>query len=212
MIEIIDDPAPLIPHRKLGAGRLVIASHNAGKVREIRALLAPYGVEPVSAASLDIPEPEETGTTFAANAELKARFSADLSGLPALADDSGLCVEALGGEPGIFSARWAGPDKDFGTAMRLVEDHLARADDKLGRDAHFVCALALAWPDGHVETFEGRVDGHLVNPPRGGKGFGYDPMFQPWNHEQTFGEMEPNAKHAISHRADAFAKLVAALL
>ena len=212
MIEIVDEPAPQVPHRKLGAGKLVIASHNEGKVREIRALLAPYGIEPVSAGSLDIPEPEETGTTFAANAELKARFSADLSGLPALADDSGLCVEGLGGDPGIFSARWAGPTKDFALAMRLVEENLARADAKLGRDAHFICALALAWPDGHVETFEGRVDGHLVNPPRGDRGFGYDPMFQPWTHEQTFGEMEPDAKHAISHRADAFAKLVAALL
>jgi XTP/dITP diphosphohydrolase len=209
---VVDDPVPEVPHRKLAAGRLVIASHNEGKVRELRALLAPYGIEPVSAASLDIPEPEETGTSFAANAELKARFSADLAGLPALADDSGLCVEALGGEPGIFSARWAGPSKDFGMAMRLVEDHLARADAKLGRDAHFVCALALCWPDGHIETFEGRVDGHLVWPPRGDKGFGYDPMFQPWHHDITFGEMEPDAKHAMSHRADAFAKLVAAVL
>lgn len=208
----MSEPAPPIPHRKLRPGTLVIASHNEGKVREIRALLAPYGIEPVSAASLDIPEPEETGTTFAANAELKALFSADLSGLPALADDSGLCVEALGGEPGIFSARWAGEERDFGMAMRLVEENLARADEKLGRDAHFACALSLAWPDGHIETFEGRVDGHLVWPPRGAKGFGYDPIFQPHGHEQTFGEMEPEAKHAMSHRARAFARLVAALL
>jgi len=208
----MSEPAPPIPHRKLRPGKLVIASHNEGKVREIRALLAPYGIEPVSAASLDIPEPEETGTTFAANAELKALFSADLSGLPALADDSGLCVEALGGDPGIFSARWAGENRDFGMAMRLVEENLARADEKLGRDAHFVCALSLAWPDGHIETFEGRVDGHLVWPPRGTQGFGYDPIFQPHGHEQTFGEMEPEAKHAMSHRANAFARLVAALL
>ena len=208
----MSEPAPPIPHPKLRPGKLVIASHNEGKVREIRALLAPYGIEPVSAASLDIPEPEETGTTFAANAELKALFSADLSGLPALADDSGLCVEALGGDPGIFSARWAGENRDFGMAMRLVEENLARADEKLGRDAHFVCALSLAWPDGHIETFEGRVDGHLVWPPRGTQGFGYDPIFQPHGHEQTFGEMEPEAKHAMSHRANAFARLVAALL
>jgi len=208
----VSEGAPDIPHRKLVPGRLVIASHNAGKVREIRALLGPHGIDPVSAGSLDIPEPEETGTSFAANAELKARFSADLSGLPALADDSGLCVEALNFEPGIFSARWAGPGRDFGLAMRLVEEHLERAGPEAGRDAHFICALSLCWPDGHVETFEGRVDGTLVWPPRGDNGFGYDPMFQPWGHEQTFGEMEPEAKHAMSHRADAFRKLVAAVL
>jgi len=199
-----------IPHRKLVPGRLVIASHNAGKVREIERLLGPFGMKPVSAATLGLPEPEETGTTFAANAELKARAAADLSGLPALADDSGLCVEALHLEPGIFSARWAGPDRDFGLAMRLVEDHLEQADPDAGRDAHFICALSLCWPDGHVETFEGRVDGTVVWPPRGNRGFGYDPMFQPHGHAETFGEMAPEAKHAISHRADAFRKLVAA--
>jgi XTP/dITP diphosphohydrolase len=197
--------------RKLAAGRLVIASHNAGKVREIRALLGPYGIEPVSAAELDLPEPDETGTTFVANAELKALQAADLSGLPALADDSGLCVEALGNEPGIFSARWAGPDKDFGLAMQLVEDNLARTGPEANRDAHFICALALAWPDGHVEWFEGRVDGTLVWPPRGSRGFGYDPMFIPDGHEQTFGEMDPEQKHSMSHRADAFRQLVAAV-
>jgi XTP/dITP diphosphohydrolase len=197
--------------RKLQPGRLVIASHNPGKVREIEALLAPYGIEPVSAAALDLPEPEETGTTFVANAELKALQAADLSGLPALADDSGLCVDALGGEPGIFSARWAGSGKDFGAAMARVEARLA-ADPDAPRDAHFVCALALAWPDGHVEWFEGRVDGTLVWPPRGELGFGYDPMFLPEGGAETFGEMDQDAKHATSHRADAFRQLVAAVL
>lgn len=197
--------------RKLAPGKLVIASHNPGKVREIRDLLGPYGIEPISAADLDLPEPEETGTTFVANAELKARAAADLSGLPALADDSGLCVDALGGEPGIFSARWAGPAKDFGLAMQLVHDNLERLGPNTGRDAHFVCALALAWPDGHVEWFEGRVDGILVWPPRGENGFGYDAMFQAVDMDQTFGEIAPDAKHAISHRADAFGQLVAAV-
>lgn len=197
--------------RKLQPGRLVIASHNEGKVREIRALLGPYGVEPVSAAELDLPEPEETGTTFVANAELKARQAADLSGLPALSDDSGLCVDALGGEPGIFSARWAGPTKDFGRAMELIEANLARAGPDATRDAHFVCALALAWPDGHVEWFEGRVEGSLVWPPRGANGFGYDAMFVRDGDTETFGEIEPELKHSISHRADAFGQLVAAV-
>ena len=201
--------------RKLAAGKLVIASHNEGKVREIRALLAPYGIEPVSAGSLGLPEPDETGTTFVANAELKAMQAADLSGLPALADDSGMCVDALGGEPGIFSARWAGPSKDFGLAMELVEKNIAatavEGEPAPTRDAHFVCALALAWPDGHVEWFEGRVDGTLVWPPRGTNGFGYDPMFLPNGHAETFGEMAPEAKHAMSHRADAFRQLVAAV-
>lgn len=200
-----------IPHRKLAPGKLVIASHNAGKVREIRELLSPYGIEPVSAATLGLPEPEETGVTFIANAELKARAAADLSGLPALADDSGLCVDALRGDPGIFSARWAGEDKDFGLAMRLVNQHVEEAGPDAGRDAHFVCALSICWPDGHIESFEGRVDGTLVWPPRGDKGFGYDPMFQPLGHSITFGEMDPATKHAMSHRADAFAKLVAAV-
>ena len=198
--------------RKLVPGKLVIASHNPGKVREIRDLLGPYGIEPVSAAELDLPEPEETGTTFVANAELKAMQAADLSGLPALADDSGLAVEALNGEPGIFSARWAGESKDFGVAMQLVEDRLTALGPDVSRDAHFVCALSLAWPDGHTETFEGRVDGTLVWPPRGDRGFGYDAMFLPLDSETTFGEMNPAAKHAISHRADAFAQLVDAVL
>jgi XTP/dITP diphosphohydrolase len=197
--------------RKLQPGKLVIASHNEGKVREIRALLGPYGVEPVSAAELDLPEPEETGTSFVANAELKALQAADLSGLPALSDDSGLCVEALGGDPGIFSARWGGPDKDFGRAMDLVEEKLAALGPDTSRDAHFVCALALAWPDGHVEWFEGRVDGTLVWPPRGERGFGYDPMFVRDGDQETFGEIDPDLKHSISHRADAFRQLVAAV-
>jgi XTP/dITP diphosphohydrolase len=198
--------------RKLAPGKLVIASHNEGKVREIRALLVPYGIEPVSAKSLGLPEPEETGTTFVANAELKAMQAADLSGLPALADDSGLCVEALNGDPGIFSARWAGEAKDFGLAMQLVEDNLRKLGPEFDRDAHFICALALAWPDGHVEWFEGRVDGMLVWPPRGENGFGYDPMFVPDGHKQTFGEMNADEKTPLTHRADAFRQLVAAVL
>jgi len=195
--------------RKFTEAKLVIASHNAGKVREIAELLAPFGVAVVSAGELGLDEPEETGATFAANAELKARAAALGSGLPALADDSGLAVHALGGAPGIQSARWAetAAGRDFGAAMERVEAALA---GKADRTAHFVCALALAWPDGHVETFEGRVDGTLVWPPRGEKGFGYDPVFRPDGHEITFGEMDPDDKHAISHRADAFARLVAA--
>ncbi len=199
--------------RTLAPGRLVIASHNEGKLREIRALLEPFGIEPVSAASLGIPEPEETGTTFIANAELKARASAELSGLPALADDSGLCVDALGGDPGIYSARWAEVDgkRDFGVAMARVNEKLEALGPDASRDAHFVCALSLAWPDGHVESFEGKVHGALVWPPRGERGFGYDPQFVPNGHAITFGEMDPDAKHAMSHRADAFAQLVAAV-
>ena len=212
--------------RTLEPGRLVVASHNQGKVREILDLLGPYGVEPVSAVELDLPEPDEIGATFIDNADLKARAAADLSGLPALADDSGLCVEALGDRPGIFSARWAladahlpaeaGPgevsgERDFGRAMQRVQNELEALGPDASRNAHFVCALALCWPDGHSEWFEGRVDGMLVWPPRGDKGFGYDPMFVPAGHDQTFGEMDPAQKHAISHRADAFRKLVAAL-
>ncbi|MBC7951996.1 MAG: RdgB/HAM1 family non-canonical purine NTP pyrophosphatase [Rhodospirillaceae bacterium] len=194
-------------NRKFSSGKLVIASHNAGKVREIGELLAPYGVDVVSAGDLGLAEPEETGTTFVANAELKAHAAAQASGLPALADDSGLAVDGLGGDPGIYSARWAGPSKDFQAAMALVNDKLGNNPDRSGR---FICALALAWPDGHCETFEGVVEGDLVWPLRGLAGFGYDPMFQPKGHAVTFGEMDPNAKHAISHRADAFRKLVAA--
>lgn len=188
-------------------GRLVIASHNAGKVREIGALLAPYGAEVVSAGDLGLPEPEETGDSFAANAELKARAAAEASRLPALADDSGLEVAALGGAPGIYSARWAGPGKDFGLAMARVERELQGNAD---RRARFVCALCLAWPDGETATFLGTVDGGLVFPPCGGRGFGYDPIFRPDGYDITFGEMDPAEKDRISHRADAFAKLVAA--
>ena len=184
---------------------LIIASHNAGKVREIDALLQPFGVTVHSAGELGLPEPEETGDTFTANAVLKAEAAAMAAKLPALSDDSGLAVEALDGAPGIYSARWGGPEKDFDAAMRKVEDKLAPQDS---RTAHFVCVLALAWPDGHIETFEGRVDGTLVWPPRGALGFGYDPMFLPDGREETFGEMDQEAKHRISHRADAFQRLV----
>ncbi|MBC2778245.1 RdgB/HAM1 family non-canonical purine NTP pyrophosphatase [Parasphingopyxis marina] len=197
--------------RTLEPGRLVIASHNAGKVREIADLLAPFGMDVVSAGELGLPEPEETEDSFAGNAELKALAAAAAAGLPALADDSGLSVYALGGDPGIYSARWAGPDRNFGAAMALVEEKLQTIGAEVSRDAHFVCALSLAWPDRHVETFEGRVDGTLVWPPRGDKGFGYDPIFRPAGHDITFGEMEPARKHAISHRADAFAKLIRAV-
>jgi XTP/dITP diphosphohydrolase len=187
--------------------KLVIASHNPGKAREIADLLSPFGVEVVCAAALDLPEPVEDGDTFEANAAIKARAAAAASGRPALADDSGLVVEALGGEPGIHSARWAGPGKDFMAAMAQVE---AGLEGQANRRAHFACVLALAWPDGHLETFEGRVDGSLVWPPRGEKGFGYDPIFLADGHDITFGEMEPAKKHTLSHRADAFRKLVAA--
>ena len=214
--------------RRLGPGRLVIASHNLGKVREIAELLGPYGIEPVSAAELDLPEPDEIGATFADNADLKARQAADLSGLPALADDSGICVDALDGRPGIHSARWAmvdpsvapdaGPgevqgERDFAVAMERIQAELSRKNEgEASRDAHFVCALCVCWPDGRAETFEGRVDGVLVWPPRGDNGFGYDAMFLPAGHDLTFGEMDPVEKHKISHRADAFRKLVASVL
>ncbi|WP_207485009.1 RdgB/HAM1 family non-canonical purine NTP pyrophosphatase [Arenibaculum pallidiluteum] len=190
--------------RKFKGDTLVIASHNPGKVREIAELLRSHVASFRSAAEAGLPEPEETGTTFRANAELKALAAAEGSGTIALADDSGLVVPAIGGEPGIYSARWAGPAKDFRSAMERVNARLGSAD----RRAHFVCALTLAWPDGHVETVEGKVHGTLVWPPRGSRGFGYDPMFLPDGHEQTFGEMDPDAKHAISHRADAFRQLV----
>jgi XTP/dITP diphosphohydrolase len=193
-------------HRRFTGPQLVIASHNAGKAREIAELLAPYGVEVIPAAQLNLPEPEETAISFVGNAELKARAAAAAAGLPALADDSGLVVHILDGAPGIYSARWAGPTKDFAIAMARVQREL-EARNAVDRRAHFVAALALCWPDGHCETFEGRVDGTLVWPPRGSKGFGYDPMFLPDGYDITFGEMEPTAKHAISHRADAFRKL-----
>ncbi|MBR9972662.1 RdgB/HAM1 family non-canonical purine NTP pyrophosphatase [Magnetospirillum sulfuroxidans] len=194
-------------NRKFKGGKLVIASHNAGKVREIGDLLASFQTDVISAATLGLAEPEETGTTFAANAELKALAAARAANLPALADDSGLAVDALGGDPGIYSARWAGPSKDFAAAMAAVHAKMGATAD---RAARFVCALALAWPDGHVETFEGVVKGEIVWPPRGAHGFGYDPFFLPLGGSLTFGEMDAAAKHAISHRADAFAKLVAA--
>ncbi|MBF0334938.1 MAG: RdgB/HAM1 family non-canonical purine NTP pyrophosphatase [Alphaproteobacteria bacterium] len=188
-------------------GKLVIASHNAGKVREIADLLAPFGVEVVSAAALGLAEPDETGLTFADNARLKAHAAATASGLPALADDSGLAVNALGGRPGIHSARVAGPERDFAMAMRTIEDELAGQSD---RSARFVCALTLAWPDGREVTVEGLVEGDLVWPPRGTRGFGYDPVFVAKGDSRTFAEIDPAEKHAISHRADAFKKLVAA--
>ncbi|MCI0430963.1 MAG: RdgB/HAM1 family non-canonical purine NTP pyrophosphatase [Rhodospirillales bacterium] len=193
--------------RRCEGGRLVVASHNPGKVREIAELVRPYGVQPIAAGELGLAEPEETALTFAENAVLKARAGAMTARLPALADDSGLVVPALGGAPGIHSARWAGPAKDFRLAMQRVQEELGGAAD---RRASFVCTLAIAWPDGHVEVFEGRVDGTLVWPPRGSRGFGYDPMFLPEGDALTFGEMEPEAKHKISHRAQAFAKLMAA--
>ena len=193
--------------RRFEGGRLVVASHNPGKVREIDDLLQSYDAEPVSAGELGLPEPVEDGLTFVANAILKAESAATRSGLPALSDDSGLAVAALDGAPGIYSARWAGPEKDFQYAMQRVQDEVGDAPDS---NAQFICVLALAWPDGHVETFEGTVDGTLVWPPRGDRGFGYDPMFLPKGHDETFGEMDPARKHAISHRAAAFRQLVAA--
>ena len=191
--------------RRFAGGRLVLASHNPGKLREIEELLAPFGAEIVSAGALGLPEPEETGTSFEANAALKAALAAERARLPSLSDDSGLVVPALGGDPGIYSARWAGPRKDFRLAMRLVEDRLAGIAD---RRAFFVAVLALAWPDGLVESFRGEVHGTLVWPPRGEKGFGYDPMFLAEGETLTFGEMAPAKKHAMSHRAVAFRKLV----
>jgi XTP/dITP diphosphohydrolase len=195
--------------------RLVIATHNSGKLREIQELLAPHGIECVGAAELGLPEPEEIGNSFIDNAELKAREAADLSGLPALADDSGLSVDALQGLPGIFSARWAEDEngnRDFMRAMDRVWRDVEASGPEAGHDAHFTCALAIAWPDnGQTESFEGKVFGTLVWPPRGDKGFGYDPMFVPNGDERTFGEFEPDEKHAISHRAEAFRKLVFAL-
>jgi XTP/dITP diphosphohydrolase len=201
---------------RLLKGRVVIATHNPGKLREMRELLAPHGVEATSADELNLPEPEETGASFAENARIKARAAAQAAQLPAFADDSGLTVEALAGEPGIHSARWAGPDKDFARAMRIIEEKLAAAGAKTPerRRAAFVSALAVAWPDGHEECVEGRVTGTLVWPPRGTRGFGYDPMFQPDGHERTFGEMSAEEKHGLpprgtglSHRARAFLAL-----
>ena len=200
--------------RKFTGNKIVVATHNAGKVVEIGALLEPLGTQTVSAGELGLPEPEETGLTFKANAELKALAAATASGLPALADDSGLAVAALNGEPGIYSARWAETEggRDFGHAMQLVENELqARgATSADNRAAYFVAALTLAWPDGHTETFESHFHGTLVWPPRGNNGFGYDSMFQPDGYDVTCGEMDPDQKHAISHRAMAFAQLLPA--
>lgn len=196
---------------QLQPGRLVAATHNAGKVRELKALLEPLGFDVVSAGELGLDEPEETEMTFAGNALIKAHAAARASGLPALADDSGLEVAALGGMPGVFSADWAGRPRDFGAAMAKVEAEL-EAIGARDRRARFVCALALAWPDGRERVFEGKVKGRVVWPPRGTRGFGYDPMFIADGETETFGEIDPEKKHAMSHRADAFAKLKAALL
>jgi XTP/dITP diphosphohydrolase len=190
--------------RQFTGDTLVIASHNKGKVREIAELLGAYVAHFPSAGELNLPEPDETETTFIGNAELKARTAATGSGMPALADDSGLVVPALGGAPGIYSARWAGLDKDFSVAMRRVETELGDGDPS----AYFVCALSLAWPDGHTESVEGRIHGRLVFPGRGDRGFGYDPIFIMEGRDVTFAEMDPDEKHRISHRADAFAQLV----
>ena len=194
--------------------RLVVATHNPGKVAEIDDLVRPYGLDAVSAGALGLPEPEENEVTFAGDVALKAVAAAAASGLPALSDDSGLEVECLGGEPGIYSARWAGPAKDFGLAMRKVADEVEHSKRLDGGQAgpNFASALCLAVPGREPELFEGKVFGHLVWPPHGDRGFGYDPMFLPDGAELTFGEMEPDAKHAISHRARAFARFVAACL
>ena len=207
-------------HRRI-QGRLVIATHNPGKLAEMQELLAPYGIDATSAGELGLPEPDETGMTFRDNARIKAQAATQETGLPAFADDSGLAVDALGGAPGILSARWAGPDKNFSRAMAEIEDKLqaAGATAPERRKAHFVSALCVAWPDGHVEDFEARVDGTLVWPPRGALGFGYDPMFLPDGHSRTFGEMPSEEKHGLpprgkglSHRARAFVKLAEACL
>lgn len=202
--------------RRLGSGTLVIATHNAGKLKEIAALLAPHSVECISAGALGLPEPAETGKTFIENALLKAHAAAQASGLAALADDSGLAVAALDGRPGVYTADWAErqwfegpPGRDWYLAMGKVEGLLAAKGSDTPRDAAFHCVLALAWPDGEQAVYEGRANGSLAWPPRGNKGFGYDPVFVPSGREQTFGEIDPEEKHGISHRADAFRKLVA---
>ncbi|BDW98008.1 non-canonical purine NTP pyrophosphatase [Thalassospira tepidiphila] len=193
--------------RRFTEKKLVIASHNKGKIKEIAELLEPFGIEVFSAGELNLPEPEETEKTFIGNAQLKSTAAASGANLPALADDSGLAVSALDGAPGIYSARWAGPDKDFDMAMEKVKNGIGDHPD---RRASFICALSLAWPDGHVENFEGRVEGEIVWPKRGPQGFGYDPIFQPKGYDETFGEMDPAKKHEMSHRADAFRQLVKA--
>jgi XTP/dITP diphosphohydrolase len=193
--------------RLMKGARLVVASHNPGKVWEINQLIAPYGLDAVSAGDLGLEEPEETGATFVENARLKARMAAEGSGLPALADDSGLEVDVLDGAPGIYSARWAGPDRDFSIAMQKVADEITKRNGWAppGPRANFISVLCLAWPDGEFQLFEGRIHGHLVWPGRGGNGFGYDPMFLADGEKLTFGEMEPARKYAISHRTRAFA-------
>lgn len=188
--------------------KLVLATHNPAKVREFQDMLGPYGITIVPATDLGLAEPEETGTTFTENAVLKAMTAAQGSRLPALADDSGLCVNALGGDPGVYSARWAGPDKDFKLAMEKVHERLGDSPD---HGAYFMCVLALAWPDGECEIYEGQVDGTLVWPPMGADGFGYDPMFMPEDFNRTFGEMTMAEKKKISHRSRAVAKLLEAL-
>lgn len=184
---------------------IVIASHNKGKVQEISDLLRPYAKKFYSANDLNLDEPEETEDTFVGNALLKAKAAAQSSGKVALADDSGLAVNALGGAPGIYSARWAGEPRDFNAAMKRVHEELGSNKD---RSASFICVLALAWPDGRTETFEGRIDGDIVWPPKGAKGFGYDPIFVADNMDKTFAEIDPDEKHKISHRSDAFNKLL----
>ena len=197
--------------KRLDGGKLIAATHNQGKVRELKALFEPLGCEVISAGELGLPEPEETEPDFKGNAILKARAAAMAQGMPALADDSGLAVEALGGEPGIYSARWAGEPRDFGHAMQRVQDELV-AEGSGNRAAKFVCALAIVWPDDDVAVFEGTVSGDIVWPPRGSQGFGYDPIFVAEGETETFGEMDPDKKHAMSHRADAFNQLKAALI
>jgi XTP/dITP diphosphohydrolase len=201
-------------HRRLQAGRMVLATHNAGKVREIGALLAPFGIETVSAGELGLPEPAETETTFEGNARIKALAAATAAGLPALADDSGIAVDALDGAPGVYTADWAETPRgrDYGMAMRRVWDEVEALAAPEPRIARFVCRLSLIWPDGHEEGFTGVAEGRIVWPPRGDHGFGFDPMFVPMGRTQTFAEMPAEEKHAISHRADAFRQLVAACL
>lgn len=188
----------------------MVASHNPGKVREIKALLDEFGVSPISAADMGLPEPIEDGDTFIANAEIKALAAARATNIISLSDDSGFSVGILDGNPGIYSARWAGPEKDFSLAMQTVENKMAekKAVDPEQRSASFICALTLAWPDGHTESFEGHIEGTAVWPPRGNNGFGYDPVFVPKGYDQTFGEMDPSAKHAMSHRSLAFKQLI----
>ena len=205
MVETLHHPSSVIRH--LTAQPLVIASHNTGKVREIGELIAPLGIKVISATEAKVDEPEETGDSFAENAALKSEYSSVATGLPALSDDSGLVIPAIGGAPGIYSARWAGPDKDFNIAFNRIQKELG---DKPG-EAYFICVLALSIPGQPVELFEGRINGTLTFPPRGDKGFGYDPIFIPDGYDDTFAELDPNLKNTISHRAQAFDKFVSFL-